>query len=246
MERQSQNAFFCFNHVGLLMRKERKNFLQQRRFSMEDSSISWPFSGLDDHPPHSRVVCLLFVFSLFFLFNVQPTLGADKKNAPQSKTHEISQPITLAKATISITPVRKTKSDRFDPIITKAADRYKFDSALIKAVIMMESAYNPKAVSKQGAKGLMQLMPRTARALGVKNAFNPAHNINGGVKYLRQLLDTFDDNIKFALAAYNAGSSKVKRHGGIPPIKATKAYVKKVFAYYHHYKIEMVRETEEV
>ncbi len=213
---------------------------------MEDSSISWPFSGLDANHPYFRVFYLLFVFSLVFLFNVQSTLGAGSKNAPQLKTHEISQPITLASAGISITPVRKTKSDRFDSIITKAAKRYKVDSALIKAVIMMESAYNPKAVSKQGAKGLMQLMPRTARALGVKNAFNPAHNINGGVKYLRQLLDTFDDNIKHALAAYNAGSSKVKRHGGVPPIKATRAYVRKVFAYYHHYKIEMIRETKEV
>lgn len=212
---------------------------------MEDSSISWPFSGHDANHPYLRVILFLVFFSLFFLFNVQTTLGAGTKNAPQSKTQKISQPITLASAAISITPVRKTKSDRFDPIITKAAERYKVDSALIKAVIMMESAYNPKAVSKQGAKGLMQLMPRTARALGVKNAFNPVHNINGGVKYLRQLLDTFDDNVKMALAAYNAGSSKVKRHGGIPPIKATRAYVKKVFAYYHHYKIEIRQETEE-
>jgi soluble lytic murein transglycosylase-like protein len=213
---------------------------------MEESSISWPFSGLDAHHPYFRVIYPFFILSLFFLFNVQSTLGAGSKNAPHSKSHEISQPITLANAGISITPVRKTKSDRFDPIITRASDRYKVDTALIKAVIMMESAYNPKAVSKQGAKGLMQLMPKTARALGVKNAFNPAHNINGGVKYLRQLLDTFDDNIKLALAAYNAGSSKVKRHGGIPPIKATRAYVRKVFAYYHHYKIEMVRETKKV
>jgi soluble lytic murein transglycosylase-like protein len=125
-------------------------------------------------------------------------------------------------------------------MISSAADRYEVDPALIKAVIMAESAYNPKAVSKQGAKGLMQLMPRTARALGVKNAFNPAHNINGGVKYLRQLLDTFNDDAKLALAAYNAGTSKVKRHGGVPPIKATRNYVKRVFAYYHHYKAEMV------
>lgn len=224
------------------MRKERPNLLQHRRFNMEESSISWPFSGLDAHHPYFRVIYPFFIFSLFFLFNVQSAPGADPEETSRSKTLEISQPITPSSAGISITPVRKTKSDRFDPIITRAADRYKVDTALIKAVIMMESAYNPKAISKQGAKGLMQLMPRTARALGVKNAFNPAHNINGGVKYLRQLLDTFDDNIKFALAAYNAGSSRVKRHGGIPPIKATRAYVKKVFAYYHHYKIEMIRE----
>lgn len=213
---------------------------------MEESSISWPLSGRGAHRPHFRVVYLLFVFSLFFLINAQSAPGAGPAETPPSKTHEISQPIIQANAGISITPVRKTKSDRFNRIINRAADRYKVDSALIKAVIMMESAYNPKAVSKQGAKGLMQLMPGTARALGVKNAFNPVHNINGGVKYLRQLLDTFDDNIKLALAAYNAGSSKVKRHGGIPPIKATRQYVRKVFAYYHHYKIEMLPKTEKV
>ena len=216
---------------------------------MEESSISWPFSGHGTHHPHFRVIFMLFFMlffmNLFFLINVQSAPGTEPAKTPSSKIHH-SQPIILANADISITPVRKTKSDRFNRIINRAADRYKVDSALIKAVIMMESAYNPKAVSKQGAKGLMQLMPRTARALGVKNAFNPTHNINGGVKYLRQLLDTFDDNIQLALAAYNAGSSKVKRHGGIPPIKATRQYVKKVFAYYHHYKVERLPKTKKV
>ena len=213
---------------------------------MEESSISWPFSGPGALSPYFRVIYLLFVFSLVFMINVQSAPGAGPENASPSKSHKIPHLTILASARIAITPVRKTKSDRFNRIINRAADRYKVDSALIKAVIMMESAYNPKAVSKQGAKGLMQLMPRTARALGVKNVFNPAHNINGGVKYLRQLLDTFDDNIKLALAAYNAGSSKVKRHGGIPPIKATRQYVRKVFAYYHHYKIEMISKTKKV
>ena len=210
------------------------HLLQHRRFIMEEISISWPFSDHGTHHPHFRVIFMLFFMSLVFLINVQASPGAEPEKIPNSKVHH-SQPIILANADISITPVRKTKSDRFNRIINRAADRYKVDSALIKAIIMMESAYNPKAVSKQGAKGLMQLMPRTARALGVKNAFNPTHNINGGVKYLRQLLNTFDDNIQLALAAYNAGSSKVKRHGGIPPIKATRQYVKKVFAYYHHF-----------
>jgi soluble lytic murein transglycosylase-like protein len=202
---------------------------------VEESSISWPFSGLNVHHPHYRVVCLLFVLSMFFLINAQFALGADPEETSRSKINHFQ--FNVASADISITPVRKTKSDRFNRIIIRAANLYKVDSALIKAVIMAESAYNPKAVSKQGAEGLMQLMPGTARALGVKNAFNPTHNINGGVKYLRQLLDTFDDNIELALAAYNAGTSKVKRYGGIPPIKATRAYIRKVFAYYHHYKI---------
>ena len=222
------------------------HLLQHRRLTMEDSSISWPFSGHGAHSPYFRVIYLLFVFSLVLIINVQSAPGAGPEKASPSKSHKIPHLTTLPSAGIAITPVRKSKSDRFNPMISRAANRYEVDSALIKAVIMAESAYNPKAVSKQGAKGLMQLMPRTARALGVKNAFNPAHNINGGVKYLRQLLDTFNNDAKLALAAYNAGSSKVKRHGGVPPIKATRHYVKKVFAYYHHYKAEMVRKTKKV
>ncbi len=213
---------------------------------MEESSISWPFSGPGARNPYVRVIYLLFVFSLVFLINVQSAPAADPEKASLSKSHKIPHHTILASAHIAITPVRKSKSDRFNPMISSAADRYEVDFALIKAVIMAESAYNPKAVSKLGAKGLMQLMPGTARALGVKNAFNPAHNINGGVKYLRQLLDAFDDDVILALAAYNAGASKVKRHGGIPPIKATRNYVKKVFAYYHHYKAEMNQNTEKV
>ncbi|MCD6293731.1 MAG: lytic transglycosylase domain-containing protein [Deltaproteobacteria bacterium] len=180
------------------------------------------------------------------MIDVQSAPEAGPEKAPLSKSHKIPHLTILASARIAITPVRKSKSDRFNPMISSAADRYEVDPALIKAVIMAESAYNPKAVSKRGAKGLMQLMPGTARALGVKNAFNPAHNINGGVKYLKQLLDTFNDDAKLALAAYNAGAGRVKRYGGVPPIKATRHYVKKVFAYYHYYKAEMVRKTKKV
>ena len=211
---------------------------------MEEIPIPVPISGRGARNPYFRILYLLPVFTLVFLLNVQSAPGAEPEKAPSSKAQEQNQLTTLASAhVLAVKPVRKSKSDRFNPMIKSAANRYEVDPALIKAVIMAESAYNPKAVSKQGAKGLMQLMPGTARALGVKNAFNPSHNINGGAKYLRQLLDTFNDNVKLALAAYNAGSGAVKRHGGIPPIKATRHYVKKVFAYYRHYKSEMVRNT---
>ena len=126
------------------------------------------------------------------------------------------------------------KSEPFHPIIVKAASRYEVDPDLVKAIIMAESGYNPQAISSQGAKGLMQLMPRTAEALGVEDTFNPEHNVNGGVKYLKQLLKEFDHDIKLALAAYNAGSSRVRRHRGIPPIKATHYYVKRVLEHYQY------------
>ena len=213
---------------------------------MEESSSPWSFLGLGARNPYFKIIRLLFVFSVFLLFNAHPATAVGPEKTPPSGTHSTPRLETVVNVGIAITPVRKKKSDRFKPMIIKAADRYQVDPALIKAIIMMESAYNPKAVSKQGAKGLMQLMPKTARALGVKDAFNPAHNINGGVKYLRQLLDAFDENITLALAAYNAGSSRVKRYGGIPPIKATRHYVKKVFAYYQHYKAQMAEQTETV
>ena len=138
------------------------------------------------------------------------------------------------------------KSALFHPIIVKAATRHEVDPALIKAIIMVESRYNPNAVSRQGAKGLMQLMPKTARALGVEDVFDPEHNVNGGVKYLKQLLNEFNHNLKLALAAYNAGSSKVRRYRGIPPIGATRRYVNRVFEYYRYFKNRSSGKTDDV
>ena len=127
----------------------------------------------------------------------------------------------------------------FQPMVIKAANRHEVDPAMIMAIIMAESSYNPKAISKKGAKGLMQLMPTTARSLGVKDSFNPEHNINAGVRYYKKLLNQFDGNVELALAAYNAGSRKVREHRGIPPFGATKVYVKKVIKYYKYYKTLM-------
>ena len=132
---------------------------------------------------------------------------------------------------------RARKSDQlYHPIIVEAANRYQIDPSLVKAIIMAESGYNPRAVSKKGAKGLMQLMPGTAEALGVKDSFNPEHNINGGVRYLSQLVSEFDGNIRLALAAYNAGSKKVREYQGVPPFKATRYYIKKVIDFQNIFK----------
>jgi hypothetical protein len=121
-------------------------------------------------------------------------------------------------------------------IVLKAANKHEIDPAIIMAIIMAESGYNPRAVSKKGAKGLMQLMPRTAKSLGVKNIFSPNDNINAGVKYFKRNLNRFNGDVKLALAAYNAGSGNVRKYRGIPPFRATKIYVKKVLEYYQLYK----------
>ncbi len=124
---------------------------------------------------------------------------------------------------------------RFDPIIRKAARKYNVDAQLIHAVIRAESAYNPKAISRVGAVGLMQLMPATAKRFGVKNRRDPYQNINGGVQYLRFLLRYFKSDTKLAVAAYNAGEGAVKKYGNqIPPYRETRAYVVKVMKYYRN------------
>jgi soluble lytic murein transglycosylase-like protein len=116
----------------------------------------------------------------------------------------------------------------FAEIIREASARYGVDESVIRAVIKQESSFNPEAVSRCGAQGLMQLMPSTAKSLGVKDAFNPEENIMAGTHYLKQKLDEFDGNLALALAAYNAGSGAVRKYGGIPPYQETQAYVNKV------------------
>lgn len=133
----------------------------------------------------------------------------------------------------------KKAEQLFHPIIIQAANRNQVDPALVKAIIMAESSYNPKAISKKGARGLMQLMPETAEELGVKDSFNPEHNVNAGVKYFKQLLNQFDGDMKLALAAYNAGISRVRQYQGIPPFKVTQYYIKKVCKYYQYYRKQM-------
>ncbi len=113
--------------------------------------------------------------------------------------------------------------------------RHRLDPALLRAVIKAESNFDPRAVSRAGAMGFMQLMPGTAEALNVYDPYNPMENISGGARYLRYLLDRFDGNLKLALAAYNAGESLVLRYRKVPPIDETRHYVRKVLRFYKTY-----------
>jgi len=164
--------------------------------------------------------------------NIDPVLK-DPRPYLKSITHPISQ------NTFSSFKPNKNELN-FHAIILEAANEYSVDPALIKAIIMAESGYDHMAVSKRGAIGLMQLMPATAGDLGVEDLFDPVHNVNAGVRYFKGLLNQFEGNIELALAAYNAGSKKVRKFQGIPPYKATQYYVKKVFEYYQYYQSRMI------
>ncbi len=130
---------------------------------------------------------------------------------------------------------------RYSPIIETASVAHGVDKALVHAVISAESGYNPYALSRAGAVGLMQLMPQTAKRYGVKNSLDPADNIHGGVRYLKDLLVMFNGNVELAVAAYNAGENAVIRHGHkIPPYAETVHYVPKVLGFYRKFQTRKV------
>lgn len=125
---------------------------------------------------------------------------------------------------------------RYDTAIYQAATLYQIPVELVRAVIKVESDYDPRAVSPAGARGLMQMIPATAERMQVRDIFDPRENIFGGVRYLRVLANMFNGDLQLTIAGYNAGEGAVVRHGGIPPYEETQQYVTKVLAYYHRYR----------
>ena len=126
----------------------------------------------------------------------------------------------------------KNSRENIEGLIEKYAQKNNLDPDFIKAVVKQESGFNPDATSKCGAMGLMQLMPNTAKGLGVTNAYDPEQNIEGGVKYLKSMLNRFNNDPKLALAAYNAGPGAVQKYGDVPPYRETQNYVKNILASY--------------
>jgi soluble lytic murein transglycosylase-like protein len=127
----------------------------------------------------------------------------------------------------------------FSDAVSQAAKKHQVDPALIRALMHAESAFNPNAVSHKGAQGLMQLMPGTAKELGVQDALIPSQNIAGGAKYIAQLLKRFNGNIQLATAAYNAGPGAVKKYNGVPPYKETEVYVERVGILHKRYQMAL-------
>ncbi len=168
-----------------------------------------------------------------------PELPAPLEAVPEPTVVPITVSSAAAGTPSAAEPSPLRKDIPYHGIIVQVAGRYEVDPHLIRAIIFAESGYNPKAESKKGARGLMQLMPSTAKSLGVKDIYDPEENIDGGVRYFRSLLDRFDGDVRLALAAYNAGSRHVRNYEGIPPFRATQLYIKKVLKFHEKFKAEM-------
>ncbi len=157
-----------------------------------------------------------------------------RREAGNAAPAPAAAPAVAAAATVYMPAEESIR--RFSPIIDTASRLHGVDAALIHAVISAESGYNPSALSKAGAMGLMQLMPQTAKRYGVTNIMDPVQNITGGVRYLRDLLSMFNGNLELAIAAYNAGENAVIRYGNkIPPYAETVQYVPKVLGFYRKF-----------
>jgi hypothetical protein len=150
-------------------------------------------------------------------------------NIPPSHAHATSAlPSSAPPPRMRTVNAAAFSAANYEPLIEKYSAQYHLDPSLVRSVIAAESAYNPAAVSPKGARGLMQLMPATASRLGVRNSFDPEDNIRGGVRHLKSLLDTFDNDLILSLAAYNAGENLVQRIGRIPNIPETHQYIRNV------------------
>lgn len=162
----------------------------------------------------------------------QRTKAAETQTTKPSKFSDVLQMVPPLDFKYQIQEPKKITRSDISQMVQKASSAAGIDPSLVMAVIKQESGFNPNALSKSGAQGLMQLMPATAKSLGVGNAFNPEENIEGGVKYLKGLLDRFNGNKILAIAAYNAGPNAVKKYNGIPPYAETQNYVKSILKNY--------------
>jgi soluble lytic murein transglycosylase-like protein len=169
--------------------------------------------------------------------NTRLYLGADKTSFVDIPTSEIDhfEP-DLTPPTPPVLPTATSVSSLQD-VVAGSSERYRLDPDLVNSVIRAESGFNPHAVSRKGAQGLMQLMPQTASNLGVANPLNPQDNVEGGTRYLRELLERYNFDLVKALAAYNAGPQRVQQYGGVPPYYETRAYIARIIRDFNQKKL---------
>ena len=152
-------------------------------------------------------------------------------NTPTSSTQNFK---LFLREKPEISPRQSTQ--KYDDIIAKASQQFGVSFPLLKAIIKAESDFDPRAVSKKGAKGLMQIMPENFKLLGIKDPFDPSQNIHAGARYFKQMYDRFNGKLSLSLAAYNAGPTAVERYNTVPPYEETEEYVRRVLKFYYSYK----------
>ncbi len=162
-------------------------------------------------------------------------------NVPDDERYQVLiAPVVSTSEKMREAPVDPDSRLQYGAVVERVAGQLGIDAALLHAVISVESGYNPNALSKRGAGGLMQLMPETAKRYGVANVFDPAENVRGGAQYLAELLKLFENDLQLALAAYNAGENAVLKYGRkIPPYRETAAYVPRVVDFYNKLRLSM-------
>ncbi len=186
----------------------------------------------------AMTLIFLIILVIFFPLTVQGAIYSyvDGKGVVHFTNTPVDRRFRMCSQEISDSINYERSAYRFEPYIVKTAEKYKIEKALIKAIIKVESNFNPAAISSAGASGLMQLMPKTAEKMRVRNVFNPRENIEGGTRYLRALLNLFKEDLNLSLAAYNAGEHAVLKYKDIPPYNQTRNFVKRVLTHLNKYR----------
>lgn len=199
-------------------------------------------------PPKSRLVRTLALVGGLGVLTIAPSGRADIfktvdehgvvsfTNTPKKGAKLVAREARPAMNPVMPSDTSPERYSRYDLYIRQAATLYQIPEELVRAVIKVESDFDPRAVSPANARGLMQMIPQTAERMMVTDIFDPRQNIFGGVRYLRVLANLFNGDLQLTVAAYNAGEHAVIRHGGIPPYEETQNYVVRVLAYYRHYR----------